>query len=278
MLLILLLPGLHLYRTVVKHEDRRHTGLKLAEEHAVFQKAVVRAVILRSQLSILEGAMVALKATDEGRDGPLGIVRADQAGRDQRGNASNAIRAGKLWILDARLNVLGPVHCRMLRTERKGKIKAVEVKSDQVTKRRGLNPVERVDRRFAIFQDRFVNQLGRDETNVNSGIPARGIPCSGAQPGMLRNFQSDLKAAGSQQPVCVFRINDGRERSTLHVAIYSGGAAISFVMHFCRFTVAIRQNVMKNGDHFLSAPHSVSKNLGCGLQTCSAPLVRVSQE
>ncbi len=86
-----------------------------------------------------------------------GHFRADQAGRDQRGNGSDAIRTGKLRILHSTLNVLGPVNRRMLGTESIGKVKAIEVKRDQVAQRRGLDRVESVDCSFMIFQDRFVN-------------------------------------------------------------------------------------------------------------------------
>src|ERR1035437_5934056 len=111
------------------------------------------AIILRSELSILEGAMDALKPTCEGRHGSSGIFRADQTGRNKRGNGSDAIRTGKPRILDSGLNVLGPVHSGMLRTKRKGKVEAIEVKSNQVAKRRGLDTVEGVDRCFMTFQD-----------------------------------------------------------------------------------------------------------------------------
>src|ERR1035437_7938190 len=103
------------------------------------------AIILRSELSILEGAMDALKPACEGRHGSPGIFRADQACRDKRGNGYDAIRTRKPRLLDSALNVMGPVHSGMLRTERIGKLEAIEVKSDQVAKRRSLFSAESVD-------------------------------------------------------------------------------------------------------------------------------------
>ena len=111
------------------------------------------------------------------------------------------------------------------------------------------------------------------------GFPLAEYHAPGRMPACSEVSKASPRSLGVTTPVRVFRIDHGRKRkSALHFSIYSGRTALFFGMHFRGFAVAIFQEVMKKYDHLLSAPDLIAQKLGRGLQACTMPLDRVSEE
>ncbi len=81
---------------------RREARLQRAEHDALFDEAVVAAVIFESQFAVLEGSVRAFEAAGEGRDSPGSEFGSDKPGRDQRRSIANAIRSGDIRIAHLR--------------------------------------------------------------------------------------------------------------------------------------------------------------------------------
>src|SRR5215469_1131277 len=211
---VLRIPGLHLDRAIIKHKDCRQTRLERTEHNAVLHETVVAAMVFHSKLAGFERSVRAFKPPRECGYGLTDRPRANHASRNQRGNRCNTVRTRKFGVLHSGLDVFGPLDGRMLRPQRITQIEAVEVKGDQVAEGRSLDAVEGVDHRFVALQESSIDELRFDETNVNVGITACGIPRSGCHP-VMDIFQGDPESARSQNPTSIFRIDECGNRSIL---------------------------------------------------------------
>src|SRR5215469_10636550 len=168
------------------------------------------------------------------------VFRSDQTGRNQRPNRADAVGTWKSRIFYPFLNVVGPVHAGMLCTERVSDVEAVEVKSYQVAKSRGLDPVQRVDVFFAIVQDRGVDQFRFNYADVDSWIARGGIPDSRAHSIRLRGFQRNAEILGRHERFRVFLVNpSGKGNRARRVFSFGSDISLSFRTHSACLAVAV---------------------------------------
>src|ERR1035437_8468350 len=123
-------PGFHFDCAAVEHKDCRQTRLKLAEYDTVFDEAVVSAMILKSELSVLECSMVPFKAAGEGGHRTRSIFRTDPTRRNQRGDVSDAVGSQQLGVLHLIQNLIRPPHSRMLCAECITEFKPLKIEGD----------------------------------------------------------------------------------------------------------------------------------------------------
>src|SRR5687767_9997813 len=123
-------------------------------------------MVFEGEFSISEGSMVPLEASCKGCHGFRNILRANNTRCRERTLCSDAVGTGQGRISHLGQRTSGPLYARVLGAERVSELKLVEVESNQIGQRRGLDAIQIVDCRLITLQYHGVDKIRLKDTDV----------------------------------------------------------------------------------------------------------------